>query len=684
MGVVEYYRPLLSMLGSLLYAVAGSERPWAWHLANVLLHVATAAGVFQLLRRWAAAPASHAAAGATLFALWPAAIEAVSWVSACSELLMGAFVVWGLVLHLHARDRGAVAIGAAVLHLCALLSKEVGAVFLPLSLAATALVPAAPDATSDSRVSRGLKLFGPHVAVFLAYGFLRAQAVGSGSSLTALALDRLRPEALGPALYAWGWYVREGLLLGSGSPYVESPAASALTWAFALGGLFLFARALDVSRRPGGRAFGLAGIWFVIALGPPLAFASAPISITPVAGRYLYLPIVALCALFTLALPRVLAVVRAPRTRAIAAGAAACALLALGWARQSPWLSDRALWNRAVADNPHSSIAKLNLGLAEIVAGDIAQGEEHLRMAAWNPALADGPARQGMLVRVGEYYIQAGKPDLAEEALVLAARMPGFPAIATRARASAMALRLLGNGEAISRDEAKRQIAVLESAAALDSRDTTSRLMLALLEEALGEPVRALARYEDIARVSAARPDRRDAALASAARLSASVAQDPDPVRRRYHEAQLHELRGDAAAAIAAYREVLAAGPDRPEIRLALSSLLSRTGQGAEAIRELEAASRLVPGDPSVWYNLGIEQQKSADFSAAAVSFGHAIEIAPEWWKPYVPRGLALESAGNLAEAAATYETFLARFDEPADVRVEVARRLQRIRASAR
>lgn len=683
-GLGEYFRPLCSLLGSLIVIVAGADQPWVWHLVNIAIHATTAAGVFQLVRRWGA-PDEHASVGATLFALWPTGVDAVSWVSACTELLMGFFVVWGIVLHLRARDRGSVAIGASILHLGALLSKEVGAVFLPLAVAATLLAPSPAGLRP-----RFLRLFVPHLAVLAVYSLLRAEAVGPGSSLMALASDRLRPEALGPALFAFGWYVRECLLLGSGSPYVESPAVSAVTWGFAVAGLFVSARALDVSRRPGGRSFGLAGIWFIVALAPPLAFAAAPISITPVAVRYLYLPSIALCAVIALALPRVAAVLASPRVRVLAASAILALLLACGWNRQSPWLSDLALWTRAAEDNPHSSIVSLNLGLAEIVAGERIAGEEHLRKAAWNPALADGPTRQSMLVRVGEYYMQTRRPERAQEAFSLAATMHGSPATAARARASAVSLELLlaarreDGSIHLSREEAKRQLAVLENATALDPRDTSSRLVLALLEEALDEPVRALARYEEIARVSVARPERRAAALASAARLREVVANESDPVRRRYYQGQAHDLRGETDEAIRAFRDVLVADPNRPEVLFALAALLSRADRGVEAIDALEDATQLVPRDPSAWYNLGAEKQKRADFVGAANSFGRAIELAPDWWKPYLPRGLALESAGNPVGAAETYEVFLARFEEPSDVRAQVAQRLQKISAPPR
>lgn len=436
----DYFRPLLHYLGLAIHLAAGVERPWVWHLVNVILHAGTVAGVYALLRVWSPPPPDRVpgpvppeAVGATLFAIWPTSMEAVTWVSARTELLMGLCIVWGVVLQLRARDRGGWPIGAAVLHLGALLSKEVGAVFLPLAMAATLLVPAPAALAPESTRSRRLRLLLPHLAVLGVYGLLRSQAVGPGASLTALAVDRLRPEALGPALYAWGWYVREGLLFGSGSPYVEAPAPAAITWCFALAGLLALAALADAGRRPGGRPWALAGAWFVLALAPPLAFAASPVSITPMAVRYLYVPSIALCAWIALALQRWSVRLDSPVSRG-AAAAVLVLLLAIGWHRQSPWLSDEALWTRGVRDYPRSSIAHLNLGLVLVTSGDAAAGEEHLRFAAFNPDLPNGPTKQLMLVRVGEYYMAARRFDQAEEAFSHAVRLHGRPATSSRAR----------------------------------------------------------------------------------------------------------------------------------------------------------------------------------------------------------------------------------------------------------
>jgi protein O-mannosyl-transferase len=66
--------------------------PWVFHSANVLVHLATALVVFQLLREilakdWAAC------AGAVLFAVHPVQVETVAWTSGGKDLLCGLFTL---------------------------------------------------------------------------------------------------------------------------------------------------------------------------------------------------------------------------------------------------------------------------------------------------------------------------------------------------------------------------------------------------------------------------------------------------------------------------------------------------------------------------------------------------------------------------------------------------------------
>ncbi len=95
-GSDRLYRPLVSTSYAVEWLLHG-DRPWAFHLANVLLHAAVAAGVAELARRAAPRPSAAWPAG-LLFAALPCHVEAVANVVGRAESAAAAGLVWSLVL----------------------------------------------------------------------------------------------------------------------------------------------------------------------------------------------------------------------------------------------------------------------------------------------------------------------------------------------------------------------------------------------------------------------------------------------------------------------------------------------------------------------------------------------------------------------------------------------------------
>ncbi len=168
-GGSNYYRPLALLLWRVLYALFGAD-PLPFHAVGVALHAATASMVFLVARRLfqrdrageggggqagegtGAADWLALAAGA-LFAVHPAHVEAVAWISAVMDLLATPLSLLYLYLYL-GPDGGprprARWLGGLALFL-ALLSKE-SAAAAPLILAAVDLV----DAVRLARKAAGL------------------------------------------------------------------------------------------------------------------------------------------------------------------------------------------------------------------------------------------------------------------------------------------------------------------------------------------------------------------------------------------------------------------------------------------------------------------------------------------------------------------------------------------------
>jgi protein O-mannosyl-transferase len=130
------YRPLTMTTIALDYAVGG-DSPVGYHAVNLLLHALTAALVWRLTKRmWD--DSAIASVAAVLFAVHPVHVEAVANVVGRAELLAAFFMLLSLLTWLPAAGPPTPrrAVGAAVLFLAALASKETAVCFVPVALIA--------------------------------------------------------------------------------------------------------------------------------------------------------------------------------------------------------------------------------------------------------------------------------------------------------------------------------------------------------------------------------------------------------------------------------------------------------------------------------------------------------------------------------------------------------------------
>src|SRR5690606_28577665 len=85
-ATTNYLRPLFILLAAAIHDIAGTE-PWGWHLVAVTLHGAICAIAFGLLRSCGLSTLS-ALLATLVFALHPAHVQSVAWVSGLQDLLM--------------------------------------------------------------------------------------------------------------------------------------------------------------------------------------------------------------------------------------------------------------------------------------------------------------------------------------------------------------------------------------------------------------------------------------------------------------------------------------------------------------------------------------------------------------------------------------------------------------------
>jgi len=388
-------RPLLKATYALQRATTGAD-PLPFHAVNLLLHLAATAAVFALARRvLAAAGGAHADlaawGAAALWALHPAAAEAVAPVVGRSALLSSALLLAAVLLATRARPpgpRAMVAVGA--LAFAAPLARETAlvapALLLLWQLTLGADEPRAAAVRRQLPALAGASLAALAIALSARHRELLAFSLAERAPLDAL---RGNVSAVFELAGLWASPGRISVDPAQGADLPWS-APAMLARAAALAVVVTFA--LRARRRAPAAAF--AAGWTLLALAPSNSIVWR---LDPVAPRALYLASIGLVLLVALAATRAAsALSRGRPVRAAAAAAAlACALPLAALARSAQlraglWSDPAALWADAAAKNPASARPWQNLGVELLLADRLEPAEDAFRRAL---ALAPGEAR---------------------------------------------------------------------------------------------------------------------------------------------------------------------------------------------------------------------------------------------------------------------------------------------------
>ena len=328
----DFYRPAVSAAFWLQRAAFG-EGAFGYHLVSVLLHLACVVLAWRWLQRRVGNAVVPVLLGALLFALHPSRVESVAWISGSTDL----WLTFWLLLGFEARASRRTVL-AAVFWLLAALSKETG-ILVPLLVAA--------DHFLLERKS-GLRPLVPAVLAATVALVVRAAVVASppvDGLLTGGTVARV--------LASTGYYARSALWPWTPTVTVGAidPAAEGAwllpTWAIALGAVVLLAFVALVvasTRRPTLRPWLADAAWLVVPILPVLNLVPLGYQ-TFVAERFLYLPLLGLCAIVA----RLLSAV-SPSQLAFRAAAAAVCVLAFACAGASTmhvarFFDDVELWS---------------------------------------------------------------------------------------------------------------------------------------------------------------------------------------------------------------------------------------------------------------------------------------------------------------------------------------------------
>jgi tetratricopeptide (TPR) repeat protein len=551
LSVRWYYRPLLALSFFTDYQAWGTN-PAGFHLTNILLHLLSSLLVALLARRLSGRESAGALAG-LFFAVHPAHVEPVAFISGRVDSLVTAFGVAAVLALLTARGKrgpirlvwqGFGCLGAAA----AMLSKEIGALVPGLAFLCLAWDARRSGAPWRRAILSGLRESAGAFAVLALY-------LGGRQVFFPVPVS-WREWSGGPGLWrrlATGMYLggRAFGLVTVGFPwqplyqmeFLRGPDVQSLAGALLLAGA---AAAIWWGLARGSLA-ALGGLWLLAAMLPVLNVIPMPGGrYVYFAERFMYLPSVG-AALAAGSLGA--AVLRAVegRRRRLAMGAMAAGLIALGVTttlRSETWRDNGRLFLVMRDRSPRSTLPVTNLALTTLQ-----QGRPEEALALVDQVFKQNPTDETALVVMGQANLALGRTD---EGLAYLRKAVEY------SPTNPWLLNILGAGL----NQANR------------SREAIPYLQRALTVDPLFPPA--------LMNLGLARA--REAEFDEAVRLFRKVqALRPDWPEPRIRIGQILLDRGRPAEALDEFQAALRAAPDHPAAMWAVASSLDRLGRRVEA-----------------------------------------------------------------------------------------------------
>ncbi len=402
----ESYRPAVTLTYMLDYAVYRMNAK-GYHLSNLLLHLLACLAFARLLRALTGEP-RISLFGGLLFAVHPLNSETINMISYREDLLAGLFVC--LALFAFVRGRGFI---ASLFYLCALLSKEMALVVMPLSLLHILLIR--KDRAERVRIiyffaiitiAYLILIFGvfPSPTSYHAH-YPGGNFINGMATMSRVVVRYVQQAAIPVNLAVDPWFPPSHSF---SEPRVLLSTSAIL---ILLGVPFFF-------RFPGVLSFLY--LWFFLALTP----VSGVFPLTNyVAERYLYIPLMGFCGTIGFLLIRVMDRWKATKFPLIALFSIIIAVSAgMDIKRAEIWRDPIDFFTEMIRANPNSAKGQSSLGLALYRKGDRKQAQKCL-IAAIRLDPDNNIARHNLAC----LYLEEKQDDRAEKLFrEVIHRDPGF------------------------------------------------------------------------------------------------------------------------------------------------------------------------------------------------------------------------------------------------------------------
>ena len=381
----SYYRPLTFLSLYYDFKIWGNNS-FGYHLTNIIINAICSALVFFLflliLKKFRIRARENIALfSALLFTAHPMHVESVSWIAGRTDILSTMFFLAAFVTHIKSYEKSLYIILACMLFYLSLLSKEVAVAF-PFSILAYEYI-------SNKRLKKEpLVRITAYFAFLILYLFLRHRyggvivpdvnndfVAGPGfSSSTGEGLGFIRNIAVIKTMFlSYIFYFYKLITPFWFSSFISEYPKSAFMLVLSVLSFIVLSYMFVISyiKKSGFKAFCI--LWLLLVLGPSIIVSFGIIATTPVAERYLYLPIAPFSLLVIFMLYKLKEYIKMEQPVLIAMILVILVFSFLTINRQGVWQDRISFWSDA-SKNTRNAIPHINLGMAYIDNNDLDEG----------------------------------------------------------------------------------------------------------------------------------------------------------------------------------------------------------------------------------------------------------------------------------------------------------------------
>lgn len=369
------FRPLLMITFVFNYSFSRLQ-PLGYHIVNIILHFLNVVLFYRLLKILKKdLPFGLAVLSSLLFLVHPLNTEAVTYISARSDLLVCFFVLTGFLCYVQKRF-----LFTVILYILGLLSKETALVLPFLVFGYDFLKPSEGDYADSKKANRFKYIFYiVFLGVSIIYWIYRQRLFGPASvTLTALHKSLRNPcsniltQAAVTFFYLKLFIWPQPLITHHNFPILNS-LFQPLAFFSVLAIIAMIVAILVLRKRKFLISLGL--FWYLTCLLPKFY---TPLNIVA-AEHHFYLPSFGIYLILAVIFKNLY--LRFHRKFIIVSLGIICIFAILVWSRNYEYTNSFVFWRKAIEEDPTSAVAHHNLGLVYVNKGFYEEAEEKFKKA---------------------------------------------------------------------------------------------------------------------------------------------------------------------------------------------------------------------------------------------------------------------------------------------------------------